>query len=41
MASKRSITIVGGGQAGLQLGCGLLGAGYDVHIAQNRTARHP
>ncbi len=37
MASKRSITIVGGGQAGLQLGCGLLGAGFDVHIAQNRS----
>src|SRR5579863_5900054 len=38
MASKRSITIVGGGQAGLQLGCGLLGAGFDVQIVQNRSA---
>jgi hypothetical protein len=36
--TKRKITIVGGGQAGLQLGCGLLSQGYDVHIVQNRTA---
>jgi hypothetical protein len=36
-ASKRSITIVGGGQAGLQLGCGLLGHSFDVHIVQNRS----
>lgn len=36
--TKRTITIVGGGQSGLQLGCGLLGHGYDVHIVQNRTA---
>ncbi|MGO4436753.1 styrene monooxygenase/indole monooxygenase family protein [Rhizobium sp. RAF56] len=38
MSKKRHITIVGGGQSGLQLGCGLLGHGYDVHIVQNRTA---
>jgi hypothetical protein len=37
-SSKRSITIVGGGQAGLQLGYGLLRNGYDVHIVQNRTS---
>jgi hypothetical protein len=36
--SKRRITIVGGGQAGLQLGCGLLTHGYEVEIVQNRTA---
>lgn len=36
--SKRKITIVGGGQSGLQLGCGLLTRGYDVDIIQNRTA---
>lgn len=36
--SKRKITIVGGGQSGLQLGCGLLSNGYDVEIVQNRTA---
>lgn len=36
--TKRTITIVGGGQSGLQLGCGLLSQGYDVHIVQNRTA---
>lgn len=36
--SKRKITIVGGGQSGLQLGCGLLTNGYDVEIVQNRTA---
>ena len=36
--TKRKITIVGGGQSGLQLGCGLLSNGYDVHIVQNRTA---
>lgn len=36
--SKRKITIVGGGQSGLQLGCGLLINGYDVEIVQNRTA---
>ena len=37
-SSKRGITIVGGGQAGLQLGCGLLDKGYDVHLVQNRRA---
>jgi hypothetical protein len=36
--SKRKITIVGGGQSGLQLGCGLLSNGYEVEIVQNRTA---
>jgi hypothetical protein len=36
--SKRNITIIGGGQAGLQLGCGLLDKGYGVHIVQNRSA---
>lgn len=38
MSKKRHFTIVGGGQSGLQLGCGLLEAGHDVHIVQNRTA---
>ncbi|MBP2327875.1 hypothetical protein JOF56_008260 [Kibdelosporangium banguiense] len=33
----RSITIVGAGQAGLQLGLGLLDHGYDVTIVSNRT----
>ena len=33
----RAITIVGGGQSGLQLGCGLVKRGYDVQIIQNRT----
>ena len=32
-----TITIVGAGQAGLQLGLGLLGNGYDVTIVSNRT----
>jgi hypothetical protein len=36
--SKRKITIVGGGQSGLQLGCGLLSHGFAVEIVQNRTA---
>jgi hypothetical protein len=36
--AKRKITIVGGGQSGLQLGCGLLSNGYEVEIVQNRTA---
>ncbi|MBL0372807.1 FAD-binding oxidoreductase [Rhizobium sp. KVB221] len=36
--TKRKITIVGGGQSGLQLGCGLLSNGYEVEIVQNRTA---
>lgn len=36
--SKR-ITILGGGQAGLQLACGLLQhGGYEVKVVQNRTA---
>lgn len=35
---KRSVTIVGGGQSGLQLALGLLkGGGYDVRVVQNRT----
>ncbi len=38
MTGKRTITIIGGGQAGLQLGNGLLQHGYDIHIVQNRTA---
>lgn len=33
----RKIIIVGAGQAGLQLGIGLLDAGYDVTIVSNRT----
>ena len=33
---KRVITIVGGGQSGLQLGNGLLAAGYDVRLVQDR-----
>ncbi len=33
----RKITIVGGGQSGLQLGIGLLKAGHQVRIVQNRT----
>ncbi len=33
----RKITIVGGGQSGLQLGIGLLKDGYQVRIVQNRT----
>lgn len=31
------IAIVGGGQSGLQLGLGLLDAGYEVTVASNRT----
>lgn len=34
----RKITIIGGGQSGLQLGLGLLKKGYKVRIVQNRTA---
>lgn len=34
----RKITILGGGQSGLQLACGLLQKGYDVTVVQNRTA---
>jgi Styrene monooxygenase A putative substrate binding domain len=36
-STKRNITIVGGGQAGLQLGCGLLDNGYEVHLVQSRS----
>jgi hypothetical protein len=38
MAAKRRITVVGGGQSGLQLACGLLSKGFDVRVIQNRTA---
>ena len=34
----RKITIIGAGQAGLQLGIGLLGQGYAVRIVSNRNA---
>lgn len=34
----RKITIIGGGQSGLQLGIGLLKNGYKVRVVQNRTA---
>jgi hypothetical protein len=37
-AAKRMITIVGGGQSGLQLGNGLLASGYDVRVVQDRSA---
>jgi hypothetical protein len=37
MTKTRHFTIVGGGQSGLQLGIGLLKAGHDVRIVQNRT----
>ena len=37
MSSTKVITIVGGGQSGLQLGNGLLSAGYEVRLVQNRT----
>ena len=33
-----SILIVGAGQAGLQLGFGLLAGGHDVTVVTNRTA---
>ena len=33
----RKILIVGGGQAGLQLGLGLVQNGYDVTVVSNRT----
>ena len=36
--SSRKITILGGGQAGLQLASGLLQRGYEVKLVQNRTA---
>jgi hypothetical protein len=35
---SRKITIVGGGQSGLQLACGLQSKGYAVTVVQNRTA---
>lgn len=35
--TARTITIVGAGQSGLQLGIGLLDAGYDVTLISNRT----
>jgi hypothetical protein len=38
MSKARKITIVGGGQSGLQVGCGLVSKGHEVHIVQNRTA---
>jgi len=34
----RKITIIGGGQSGLQLAIGLLKAGHQVRVVQNRTA---
>ena len=33
----RRITIVGGGQSGLQLAIGLVQQGYDVTVVSNRT----
>lgn len=36
--TRRSIAIVGAGQAGLLLGCGLLDQGYAVTMVTNRTA---
>lgn len=36
--TQRHITIVGAGQSGLQLGIGLLDAGYQVTTVSNRTA---
>ncbi len=33
----RNITIVGGGQSGIQVGLGLLKKGYKVRVVQNRT----
>ncbi|MDY0251477.1 MAG: styrene monooxygenase/indole monooxygenase family protein [Pseudomonas sp.] len=35
----KTITIIGAGQAGLQLGIGLLKNGYKVNIVSNRTAK--
>ncbi len=35
---SRRIAIVGGGQSGLQLGLGLLGAGHEVTLVTDRTA---
>lgn len=34
----RKFTIVGGGQSGLMLAIGLLKAGHQVRVVQNRTA---
>ncbi len=34
----RKVTIVGGGQAGLQLGLGLRQKNYQVRVVSNRTA---
>ncbi len=39
MSEARSFTIVGGGQSGLQLACGLVDAGHEVRVVQNRTAQ--
>ncbi len=36
--SNKRITIVGGGQSGLQLGIGLIDNGYEVEVVQNSTA---
>ena len=36
-SSKRTVAIVGAGEAGLQLGCGLLDKGYEVVLVQDRT----
>lgn len=38
VSQMRTITIIGAGQAGLQLGIGLLGFGYTVNIVTNKTA---
>lgn len=38
MSASRNFTIIGGGQSGLQLACGLLDAGHHVRVVQNRTA---
>ncbi len=37
-SSKRSVTIIGGGQSGLQLALGLQAKNFDVRVIQNRTA---
>lgn len=36
--TKRSVTIVGGGQSGLQIALGLQAKNFDVRVVQNRTA---
>jgi flavin reductase (DIM6/NTAB) family NADH-FMN oxidoreductase RutF len=38
ISAMRSILIVGAGQSGLQLGLGLLDAGYETSLVSNRTA---